>query len=132
MKNSIHFIVLTIFLFSLSSCDKLRDKRNGIHFKPDHYSISAAGGVVYTTIPKNKFMLEGSRKYPINYEKDPYYSAKNDWTLIETDFFTAELMPEFRIKFTVQPNTTGKVRAHCIAVWRFDYSGFLYLTQTAE
>lgn len=130
MKTLRILLVSSLIVLCLSSCE--REKRGGvIRFAPKQYIVQAAGGEVITSVASATFEILGT-SVPLEKGGSMYYPANESSTFLEADFFTAERTNDYRIKFNVQPNTTGKERTRYIGVGMLDDGGGVDITQTAN
>lgn len=130
MKTLKILLVSFLIVLCLSSCE--RDKRGGtIRFVPKQYTISAAGGEVVTSVGSQHFMISGTT-IPTDTGFPTFFEANEDGTFLEADFFTAERTADYRIKFIVEPNTTGQERTRYVRVGMLDDGGGVDLIQTAN
>lgn len=130
MKTFKILLLSFIAVFSLSSCE--RDTRGGsIRFSPNRYVIAAKGGEIITSVASETFRIHGVSE-PSENGEPPYYYANKEGAFLEASFFTAERTLDYRIKFVIEPNTTGKERKRYIRVTMLDSAGGVYLTQTAN
>lgn len=107
----------------------------GIFFNPENYYVSASGGELLTAQANMDFWISSAEIFPLNRDdiNAPAYTGEMpERKRIVTDFYTAETTNDRRIKFTVDPNFSGKERQHVLFVQRGDMGGSILLIQAAN